>query len=264
MTGPEEHAEVERGQAVVPAVGPTVGPAVQAGEELGEELGDEFGVGIAALRTEYTAARLDEESASTDPWAQFTTWFADAVAAPEVVEPNAMVLATVGAQGLPSARTVLLKAFEPGRGFVFFTNTASRKGRDLAANPACALVFPWHAVQRQVRVAGRTEQLDADEVATYFASRPRGARLGAWASQQSTVVASRADLERAYATAATRFGVREEDGEVPVPPTWGGYRVRPTSFEFWQGRPSRLHDRLEYLDNGSDIGGGWVRRRLAP
>lgn len=223
---------------------------------------------LARLRLDYRSGTLDETEAAADPWEQFDRWFADALAAPEVVEANAMVLATVSPEGLPAARTVLLKGLDPAergqrRGFVLFTNTASRKGRDLAAQPACQLLFEWHPIQRQVRVPGRAELLAPEEVAAYFAQRPRGARLGAWASQQSSEVASREELEAAYAAAVERFGPEESDGEVPVPPTWGGYRVVPTSFEFWQGRPSRMHDRLEYLREPGSAS-GWTRRRLAP
>lgn len=218
---------------------------------------------FAALRREYDADTLDETRAADDPWAQFAAWFADAAASPEVGEANAMVLATVDASGAPSARTVLLKAMDPGVGFTFFTHTSSAKGRDLAHEPRCSLVFGWLALQRQVRVSGVAELVTRDEVQAYFGSRPRSARLGAWASRQSSPVASRAELEAAFEEAAARFGAEEADGPVPVPPTWGGYRVRPTRFEFWQGRPSRLHDRLEYvLDEGAAA--GWARRRLAP
>lgn len=229
---------------------------------------DEHSGDLSGLRREYRAATLEEADAALDPWTLFEAWFADAVAAPEIVEANAMVLATASDDGTPSARTVLLKGIDPvkagaGRGFVLFTNIASRKGRDLAARPQCQLLFEWHAIQRQVRVPGRAALLGTDEVEAYFASRPRGARLGAWASQQSSVVASRAELEQAYEDAVARFGPEESDGPVPVPPTWGGYRVVPTSWEFWQGRPSRLHDRLEYLPDEAEPT-GWMRRRLAP
>lgn len=214
----------------------------------------------ARLRTDYAADHLLEADAATDPWRQFARWFADAVASPRIAEANAMVLATVSADGVPSVRTVLLKGLRAGEGFEFFTHVTSAKGRDLAASPACALLFEWHAVQRQVRVTGQAERIAQADVERYFASRPRSARLGAWASQQSQVIADREALEAAHREARDRFGADDSDGPVPVPPTWGGYLVRPTSFEFWQGRPSRLHDRLRWrLDAGA-----WVRERLAP
>lgn len=224
-------------------------------------MGDEVDAAtLAGLRRDYGISALDEAQASADPWHQFALWFADAVAESGVVEANAMVLSTVDAVGAPSSRTVLLKGVEPGEGFLFFSNTASRKGADLAGDPRCALLFLWPALQRQVRIAGVAEPLPEADVAAYFASRPRDARLGAWASQQSSPVEARAELRAAYDAAVERFGASEDDGPVPVPPTWGGYRVRPLSFEFWQGRASRLHDRLEYLPAES----GWSRRRLAP
>lgn len=213
---------------------------------------------LAALRTEYGLAGLDEESAGTDPWALWHRWFDDAVAA-GVHEPNAMVVATVDPDGTPSARLVLLKGVAtdgPDAGFTFFTNTASRKGRALAAHPGCALLFPWHPLERQVRVEGVAHRLPEAEVADYFASRPLGAQLGAWASRQSEPVTGRAALERAVDDVSAEFAGQE----VPVPPTWGGYRVVPSVFEFWQGRRSRLHDRLCYR-RGED---GWDVVRLAP
>jgi pyridoxamine 5'-phosphate oxidase len=185
----------------------------------------------------------------------FERWLHDAVAA-GLHEPNAMVVATAGADGRPSSRMVLLKGFD-AEGYVFFTNQASRKGEELAANPRCALLFPWHPLERQVRVDGVAEVLDRTRVETYFRSRPRGARLGAWASRQSRPVASRAELAAAYARVQERFG---DDDEVPVPPEWGGYRVVPEAVEFWQGRPGRMHDRLVYRREGE----GWAVERLAP
>lgn len=209
---------------------------------------------LAALRREYGELGLTEPEAGFDPWALFRRWFEDVVTA-GVHEPNAMVVATVAPDGRPSARMVLLKGYDED-GFRFFTNTASRKGHELAANPACALLFPWHPVERQVRVEGIAMPLDEADVAAYFAARPRGAQLGAWASPQSQVVAGRDALTAAYDAAAERFA----DDEVPVPPGWGGYRVRPEAFEFWQGRQGRLHDRLRYVR----VAAGWTRDRLAP
>jgi pyridoxamine 5'-phosphate oxidase len=169
-----------------------------------------------------------------------------------------MVLSTVSDECRPSARMVLLKGLDEW-GFVFYTNLLSRKGVQLAGNPACSLLFPWHAIQRQVRVEGIASQLLREDVAVYFASRPRGAQLGAWASHQSSAVANRAELEAAYAAAETRY---PESIEVPVPPEWGGYAVRPTLVEFWQGRRDRLHDRLVY--RRTDDADLWTTERLAP
>jgi pyridoxamine 5'-phosphate oxidase len=207
------------------------------------------------MRRSYERAGVDVEDLGPDPVAAFGRWFADAAAA-GVVEPNAMVLATAGAGGVPSARTVLLKGYD-GRGLRFFTNLGSAKAAELAANPRAAVVFPWHPVARQVRVAGAVVPVDRGEVEEYFASRPRDSQLGAWASAQSTVVPSRAALDAALADVAARF-----PAEVPAPPGWGGYRVVPDSWEFWAGRVGRLHDRLRY--RRTDPSGGWTVERLAP
>lgn len=205
---------------------------------------------LAALREEYTRAGLGEADLAPEPMGMFRRWFAEAA---ELPEPNAMVLSTVSPDGQPSARIVLLKGLHP-EAFVFFTNRASRKGDDLAANPHCSLLFPWHALQRQVRIEGRAEPLGRAEVAAYFATRPRGAQLGAWASPQSRVVTSE-ELNEAYAAADAAY---PED--VPVPEGWGGYAVVPDAVEFWQGRRNRMHDRLRYRRDGD----GWVIERLAP
>ncbi|GAB3018634.1 pyridoxine/pyridoxamine 5'-phosphate oxidase [Nocardioides flavus (ex Wang et al. 2016)] len=210
---------------------------------------------LTGLREEYGRGGLDLPDLADDPIEMFERWLRQSLEA-GVHEPNAMVVSTVSADGRPSSRTVLLKGVGPD-GFVFYTNHASRKGEELAVNPRCALLFPWYVLERQVRVEGVATALDDAEVEAYFHSRPRGAQLGAWASEQSRPVRSRADLAAAYARAHERFG---DDGPVPVPPTWGGYRVAPETVEFWQGRPSRMHDRLVYRRDGE----GWAVVRLAP
>jgi pyridoxamine 5'-phosphate oxidase len=206
------------------------------------------------MRKEYAGALTESDLASG--WVdQFGLWFADAVSA-GLTEPNAMVLATADEHGRPSARTVLLKAYDE-RGFVFYTNHGSRKGRDLAANPHASAVFGWLPLHRQVIVSGAVRAVSRAETAGYFALRPRDAQIGAWASAQSTVLASREDLAAAVAATERRFAGRP----VPAPPHWGGFRIEPEAVEFWQGRTSRLHDRIRYrLDPAT----GWVTERLAP
>lgn len=209
---------------------------------------------LARLRREYADAGLDEADAGDDPWALFRRWLDEALAS-GMHEPNAMVVSTVSAQRGVSSRMVLLKGFDE-RGLVFFTNQASRKGADLADDPTCAVLFPWHPVERQVRVEAVASPLPPEEVEGYFRLRPRGAQVGAWASRQSQVVESREELEQTYAAYEEQFA----DREVPVPPTWGGYRLRVEAFEFWQGRPGRMHDRLRF-DREDET---WRRERLAP
>jgi pyridoxamine 5'-phosphate oxidase len=212
---------------------------------------------VESMRRVYAAGGLDEGAMAAEPIDQFTRWFGEALAA-GLPEPNAMVVATASAAGAPSARTVLLKGFSD-RGFVFYTNLGSAKGRDLAENPQVALLFPWHALERQVRVTGVAQRLDQSEVERYFASRPRGSQLGAWASEQSTVIDRREVLAESFEAAGRRW----PDGTpVPVPDFWGGFLVVPAAVEFWQGRESRLHDRLRYVRGKN--GDGWRLERLAP
>lgn len=216
---------------------------------------------LAAARHDYAAGGLAEDELAADPVTMFGRWYDDARAA-GLHEPNAMVVATVGPDGQPAARTVLLKGVGPD-GFRFFTNQASRKGAELAAQPRCSLLFPWHPLERQVRVDGVAEPLPRADVEAYFAQRPRGSRLGAWASRQSREVPDRAALAASYDEVVARFGgPGADDATHPVPPPeeWGGYLVRPEVVEFWQGRPSRMHDRLVYRRAGD----GWTTARLAP
>ena len=209
----------------------------------------------AELRRSYERAALDESSIATTWLLQLRAWYDDAVVLGGSPEPNAMQVATVDAAGRPSVRTVLAKAIDE-RGVVFYTNYGSAKGRDLAERPYAAAVFVWLAHERQVRITGPVRRVPAEETAAYFTSRPRGSQLGAWASPQSQVIESRSVLEEAEDEAARRFG----DGDIAVPPHWGGLLIVPESVEFWQGRPDRLHDRLRFRLDGSE----WILERLAP
>lgn len=220
-----------------------------------ESMGDDRELTI--LRREYAVGGLAESDLTAEPIAMFRRWLHDATAA-GLHEPNAMVVATATPHGVPSTRLVLLKGLNE-HGFVFFTNYASRKGEELDDNPACALLFPWQDLERQVRVEGTATRLSEMENAAYFRTRPRASQLGAWASPQSQVVTSREDLDRRYADASARF----EDADIGLPPTWGGYLVAPEMVEFWQGRRGRMHDRLRYVRDEAG-GGGWRTERLAP
>ncbi|MGQ0844823.1 MAG: pyridoxamine 5'-phosphate oxidase [Sporichthyaceae bacterium] len=207
------------------------------------------------MRQEYLADGLDVTDLAADPIAAFAAWLSEVDAA-GLPEPNAMVVSTVGADGAPSSRMTLLKDVDE-QGFVFFTNYTSRKAGEIDANPAVSLLFPWHGLRRQVIVRGRAGRVAPEESAAYFASRPHGSQLGAWASRQSTVLGSRAELDDRYAELARRW---PEGTPVPVPDFWGGYRVVPQAVEFWQGRTSRLHDRLKF----TRVADGWHVDRLAP
>ena len=206
--------------------------------------------------TEYARSTLDESSVDADAIRQFEIWFAEAKAANLSVEPNAMTLATATPDGVPSARTVLLKGVSP-RGFVFFTDYRSRKGNDIAFNPRAALVFWWSELERQVRITGIVSRIPISESEAYFRTRPLGSRLGAWTSHQSQPIPSRAPLELRYTEMQSRYA----DGDVPLPPYWGGYLVAPDAIEFWQGRTSRLHDRLRYTRTPDGL---WAIERLSP
>ena len=210
---------------------------------------------LAEMRRNYAARALDLADLDANPFAQFDHWMREAIET-QVIEPNAMSLATADAAGRPAVRTVLLKGFDQ-RGFVFYSNYESAKARDLAANPQVALLFPWLALERQVSAMGIAQKITATESLKYFLSRPRESQIGAWASRQSEVISTRALLESKFAEMKARFA----NGEIPLPDQWGGYRVTPQSFEFWQGRPNRLHDRFKYTLQSD---GSWTIARLMP
>ncbi|MEU5977976.1 pyridoxamine 5'-phosphate oxidase [Streptomyces sp. NPDC047315] len=215
------------------------------------------------MREQYRSTPLLDTDLALTPMDQFVRWFHDAVTA-GLHEPNAMVVATATPDGRPSSRTVLLKEYD-SRGFVFFTNYESRKGREIGANPYVSLLFPWHPIARQVVVTGTASRIGRDETAAYFRSRPHGSQLGAWASRQSSVISSRKELLDAFDELAARY---PEGEQVPAPAQWGGIRVEPQTVEFWQGHQDRLHDRLRYVrtEDGDGGGGGegWRVERLAP
>ncbi len=211
---------------------------------------------LARLRRQYADIPLSESQLAADPFTQFARWFDDVLSVPDaILEPNAMVLATTDGDGQPSARTVLLKAFDDN-GFVLFTNLHSRKAREALATRKASLVFPWHHIERQVVVVGAVELTSHSQSAEYFAQRPRPSRLAAWASRQSEVVADRRELEQRFQEVEQRFA----EGDVPLPDFWGGLRIVPDTVEFWHGRSDRLHDRLRYRR----ATGGWVIERLNP
>ena len=210
---------------------------------------------IAGIRVEYSKNSLDEESVLPMPIAQFQVWWNEVIQS-EIEEPNAMTLATAGTDGIPEARTVLMKGFHED-GFVFFTNYNSAKSRHLDENPNCCLLFFWKELERQVRIVGRAEKISTEETIAYFNSRPEGSKIGAWASPQSLVVAGKAWLKETFDYYRERF----KHGEIPPPPHWGGFRVKPVRMEFWQGRPNRMHDRIQYSRTET---GHWEIVRLAP
>ncbi|MCK9410265.1 MAG: pyridoxamine 5'-phosphate oxidase [Bacteriovoracaceae bacterium] len=210
---------------------------------------------ISDLRTEFKKGSLDEHDVDKNPFSQFNTWFKEAVNS-KIPEVNAMALATADLQGRPSARMVLLKQYDEN-GFVFFSNYASAKARNLTDNPHAALLLFWEPLERQIRIVGTVKKISAAESFDYFRSRPVDSQLGAWASQQSTEISARSLLEKAFGEMLEKF----KNGEIPLPPQWGGYRVIPDEFEFWQGRTNRLHDRIAYR---KQTDGSWKIVRLSP
>ncbi|MEV4438128.1 pyridoxamine 5'-phosphate oxidase [Streptomyces sp. NPDC049577] len=217
----------------------------------------------ATMRAQYRSEGLTERELADSPYEQFARWFAQTTAS-GLLEPNAMIVSTADAAGRPSSRTVLMKGFDE-QGFVFFTNYGSRKAGEIAANPYVSLLFPWHSLARQVIVTGTAERVSREETAAYFHSRPHGSQIGAWASAQSSVVSSRAEIDAAYERLAARY---PEGEPVPLPPQWGGFRVAAETVEFWQGRENRLHDRLRYVreeaEKKAEGAAGWRVERLCP
>jgi len=209
---------------------------------------------LANLRIEYKKGSLDEKDVDKNPFEQFHKWFKEAIAS-EIPEVNAMALATASKQGRPSVRTVLLKQYDD-KGFVFFTNYSSAKAKNISENPQAALLFFWEPLERQIKIVGSAEKISPAESYEYFRTRPIDSQLGAWASQQSSEISARALLEKAFGEMMEKF----KNGQIPLPPFWGGYRVIPDEFEFWQGRPNRLHDRVSYKKQN----GGWKISRLSP
>ena len=216
---------------------------------------------IADMRENYTAGTLRRSDLSEDPYMQFSNWFNDAVAA-KIRDPNAMILSTIGSDGIPTARTILLKQLDSRTGFGFFTNYESRKGKELAANPVASGIFLWKELERQVHFKGNVEKLSKEESEAYFFSRPYASRIGAWVSRQSRFIENREWLVQRDDKFRKRFPDTGEADSVPLPEFWGGYRLIPSSFEFWQGQPGRLHDRFSY--EKADDTPNWSIRRLSP
>lgn len=210
---------------------------------------------VTDLRIEYDPPPLRRDTLSKNPLEQFKLWLDEAIAA-DIIEPQAMTLSTANIDGIPSARTVLLRGYDE-RGFLFYTNYQSQKGHELAENPHAALTFYWAVLHRQVRIAGTVSRVSSEESDSYFKSRPEGSKLGAWASKQSQVLRSRTELE----TDVKEFEAEFQGKEIPRPMYWGGYRLAPDMIEFWQGQPSRLHDRFRYVQDNADR---WIIQRLAP
>lgn len=247
----------EAAAAAADAAEPVLEPIV---ERAAEGPAEDLAHNPAEMRAHYRAEGLEESSLAAHPMEQFAHWFkqaAQAAVAGMIYEPNAMIVSTADADGRLSSRTVLMKQYD-AEGFVFYTNYDSRKARDLAANPHISLLFPWHPMARQVIVTGTAHRTGRDETAAYFRTRPHGSQLGAWASIQSSVIPTRAELDTAYEELSARY---PEGSQVPVPPHWGGFRIVPETVEFWQGRANRLHDRLRYVARPD---GSWRVERLSP